>query len=445
MNLNLSVLRSEPVAQQAAYTRRLRQIWRRCQDVVSYGLAPLLAVWPAEDPHVVTDATRRPRRPGYRTSPPSPAELRSAASRGRVPRLPPRYNPFTAPQIQRRIETLSDAELRRLWPSIDPDDVRQYAPWATSRADVERIASYGGRRWSSSQMQRFEATGRRPQIGQEQLENYIRDAISAERARQPQEPGPTRFGDPELVRPPGAFQLRPPAVPVLLGADGLPLPLPPRPVAVSTQAVTRQLDWLKLTLSEIVDYEHIGPLVGPAGQQTSLFASRRLERVLSIDLRKEDPALQLMIDTWRDRNVELIESGVLGPKLQPQLRSGLLGDVSRMVEEAHHEGLRVERLAFDLKERFGVSDSRAELIARDQILKLNGQIDRQRQMGLGITRYRWRTSRDERVRESHALLENSVQDWNAPPEVAPGRYEHPGGDYQCRCIAEPVIDLFEGT
>jgi len=35
------------------------------------------------------------------------------------------------------------------------------------------------------------------------------------------------------------------------------------------------------------------------------------------------------------------------------------------------------------------------------------------------------------VRESHAVLENTVQDWNAPPEVAPGRYEHPGGDYLC--------------
>jgi len=483
---------ASPIAQEAAYARRLRGVWRRVQLIMQWGLAPLLKVWPSgvDEPTRIdagpamlsvwvktatgyaAETTVGPaelvrvgrkwhlrlpgqdidigaraelgraegwiRRIAAGNAPPASLRTRAAARGAPQPRFPPRYNPFTAPPIARPIADLSDADLRRLWPGIDPADLRRYAPWATSRSEVERIASYGGRRWTAAQMQRYRE-GRDIKLSQEQLEGYIRDAIRAEAVRQPQDPGPIRFGAPDLVRPPGAFRLRPPPTPILLGADDLPLALPPVPRVMSTEAVRRQLEYLNLTVGEVVNYEALAPVISPTGEQLTRVVTRRLERVLSIDLRASDPMLQRMVDTWRDHNVALIESGILGPSADPALRQGLLGDVSRTVEEAHHEGLRVERLAYDLRERFRVSDSRAELIARDQVLKLNGQIDRQRQQQAGITEYIWRTSRDERVRETHAILDGTRQSWATPPEVAPGRYEHPGGDYQCRCSAEAII------
>lgn len=65
---------------------------------------------------------------------------------------------------------------------------------------------------------------------------------------------------------------------------------------------------------------------------------------------------------------------------------------------------------------------------------------------LGIKKYRWRHSRDERVRgnpggkypkarPSHWAREGKIYSWNDPP---PGG--HPGMDYQCRCTAEPVFE-----
>jgi SPP1 gp7 family putative phage head morphogenesis protein len=59
-----------------------------------------------------------------------------------------------------------------------------------------------------------------------------------------------------------------------------------------------------------------------------------------------------------------------------------------------------------------------------------------------VTQYRWSTGRDERVRESHRDLEESVHSWDDPPVVddKTGRRAHPGQDYQCRCVPIPMVD-----
>jgi SPP1 gp7 family putative phage head morphogenesis protein len=100
----------------------------------------------------------------------------------------------------------------------------------------------------------------------------------------------------------------------------------------------------------------------------------------------------------------------------------------------------------EISARFGVSQRRAAFIARDQVAKLNGDLTRLRQTDLGIDNYIWRTSLDERVRPGHAQLEGMRQSWDKPPIVDPktGRRAHPGGDFNCRCTAEPDIESIEG-
>jgi len=80
---------------------------------------------------------------------------------------------------------------------------------------------------------------------------------------------------------------------------------------------------------------------------------------------------------------------------------------------------------------------RAKLIARDQTQKVNAAITQGRQTNLGVTEYIWRTSSDERVRESHKAHNGKRFKWSDPPNDT----GHPGEDIQCRCIAEPVIEL----
>jgi len=48
--------------------------------------------------------------------------------------------------------------------------------------------------------------------------------------------------------------------------------------------------------------------------------------------------------------------------------------------------------------------------------------------------YIWRTRRDGKVRSAHADREGQIFSWDDPPEGG-----HPGGDYNCRCTAEPYF------
>ncbi len=101
-------------------------------------------------------------------------------------------------------------------------------------------------------------------------------------------------------------------------------------------------------------------------------------------------------------------------------------------------GLRHEELSAKLEAAFGVSQARADLIARDQTLKLAGDLTHIRQTQAGITSYVWTTSGDERVREEHAVLDGETFEWRSPPEVG-----HPGQDFNCRCTAYPIVPGFE--
>lgn len=135
--------------------------------------------------------------------------------------------------------------------------------------------------------------------------------------------------------------------------------------------------------------------------------------------------LEDVISSARDANISLVKN--VAEEYAGQLRD-LLADPDNF-------GLRVEDLAAKIAERGDVAGSRAELIARDQTLKLNGKITETRQRSAGVGSYVWSTSLDDRVREEHAELEGQTFSWDNPPE--PG---HPGEDIQCRCVAVPVVE-----
>lgn len=126
---------------------------------------------------------------------------------------------------------------------------------------------------------------------------------------------------------------------------------------------------------------------------------------------------------WARQNVGLIRS----------MESSTFDDLARAVVDAAQQG--TTDLQSVIEQRFQVAGSRARLIARDQVSKLNGQVTQHRQQSLGITRYEWSTSNDERVRASHRALDGKVFDWSAPPAEG-----HPGQPIQCRCVALPVVD-----
>ena len=141
---------------------------------------------------------------------------------------------------------------------------------------------------------------------------------------------------------------------------------------------------------------------------------------------------QPTIDAFRKANVDLM------------LKAGstYIEQVRGVLEAPENEGLRVEELAALIDERTDVGQSHAELIARDQTLKLNANLSQDRMKGAGVTQYTWSTSNDDRVRPMHADLDGKTFSFSDPPVTDDdGNTNNPGEDFQCRCVALPLIEF----
>lgn len=97
-------------------------------------------------------------------------------------------------------------------------------------------------------------------------------------------------------------------------------------------------------------------------------------------------------------------------------------------------GTKVSEIIGDIKNRAEAMEDAALLSARAEIAAVNAVLSMERQVSVGIKEYIWHTRRDDRVRDSHKVLEGSKHSWAKPP-AATG---HPGHAYMCRCWAEPV-------
>ncbi len=170
--------------------------------------------------------------------------------------------------------------------------------------------------------------------------------------------------------------------------------------------------------------------VRQTGSQVERHARHQAERSVAAAKRGQAhrPRLNIpyregpILDAWVNENVKLIRS----------IDSRWFDDVEKVITEGAREGRALADISRDLQERYGVSKSRADLIGRDQMAKLNGQVVAKRSQSLGVRRYRWSTSKDERVRTSHEKREGKEYSWSDSPI--------PGQEIQCRCVAISIFD-----
>lgn len=162
---------------------------------------------------------------------------------------------------------------------------------------------------------------------------------------------------------------------------------------------------------------------------------RAVKATLGIDLLDDYYTGELyrkMMEEWVDENVGLI-------KTIPQES---LGKMRRIVLEGYRKGETTTSIVKKIQLTYGVDRRHAQLLARDQIAKLNSNITQRQQRDAGVQEYIWSTSGDSRVREGHKRLNNKRFRWDDPPVVdtRTGRRCHPGEDYQCRCVALAVFE-----
>lgn len=196
----------------------------------------------------------------------------------------------------------------------------------------------------------------------------------------------------------------------------------------------------------------------PRFRKLALFTTKQVAKSLSdiVSVKiSEDLTTNIFSNSLRPNLQELVKSATLtNTRLITSIESKFLDDVAIIIENSYRSGLTANNITKQIKERFGVTENRARLIARDQIGKLHSDIIRDEHLTLGITEYKWLTSNDERVRISHKVLNDKICSWNDPTvyknSVNDKKWEkrssiggvelHPGQDYQCRCNEIAILN-----
>jgi SPP1 gp7 family putative phage head morphogenesis protein len=144
-----------------------------------------------------------------------------------------------------------------------------------------------------------------------------------------------------------------------------------------------------------------------------------MKRGIGVDILTPDSFLTQELETFSYWNTDLIKNvpEVYKQQVQNATMAGL------------QQGQTTSQIAKSIMKEGSVTKRRAELIARDQVSKLNGQLTQLRQAEAGVEKYIWRTSQDERVRSSHAAREGKEFSWSEIPDGG-----HPGEAINCRCL-----------
>lgn len=169
-------------------------------------------------------------------------------------------------------------------------------------------------------------------------------------------------------------------------------------------------------------------------------------QLTGVNVWKSEPWIAPLVDSWVKTNSRLISS----------IPEQYLDKVAQRTHDMVRSGTSVRDYAKELEKQYGLSKNRANLIARTEIGKLNGQLSKARSEKVGIDEYEWSSSADERVRKSHAVLNGKICKYSDPTVYRerdePGVWKMrssigayvgiPGEDYQCRCDAIADVESY---
>jgi len=194
------------------------------------------------------------------------------------------------------------------------------------------------------------------------------------------------------------------------------------------------LDEAGAKLKNSVDRSQIDSLASKFAARTSTYQrvqlGRQVRSALGVDPFLHDRALNRQRADFVAKNVSLIT------RIPTRLHEKVEGLVMNSLDKSDLN----KTLASTIADQFGIAEKHARLIARDQISKFYGAVNKSRQKELGVSKFIWRTVEDGRVREEHADLDGHEFSWDDLPTDDDGEEIYPGSPIQCRCSAEPVLD-----
>ena len=207
-------------------------------------------------------------------------------------------------------------------------------------------------------------------------------------------------------------------------------------------------NWLSIYMPDIADFPEnsnnnvIFTALGKTADEAKTFGDKEFQKTIEKGIHINPPITsewwEDMKDSWAEDNYSLITSNA----------KKYVSQINTLTEQAIINGLSPAKLKEEIKKATeGLSDKHCKLLARDQMGKLNGQITQAQMEEVGLDLYVWSTAYDDRVRDSHALMEGLLCRWD---DASVCSYDngktwvsrpsgavdlHPGQDIQCRCVA----------
>jgi SPP1 gp7 family putative phage head morphogenesis protein len=161
----------------------------------------------------------------------------------------------------------------------------------------------------------------------------------------------------------------------------------------------------------------------------------QVKQVTGVAPFRSEPWLQGTLNNSVSQNVSLITT----------LHEDYFKDIEFETLNGLERGLSTREIAKNIQKKTGASKNRARLIAQDQVSKLNASLASRRASDLGVKRFRWSTSSDERVRASHRALNNKIFTYKDGASVDGDTNVLPGQPIRCRCVAVPIISSIDET
>lgn len=252
-----------------------------------------------------------------------------------------------------------------------------------------------------------------------------------------------------------------------------------------TRHVYPIVDQLKQMISDGASYEQIGDMLDLALRQAEQQFGSQAKNIVDMWRMSIDKETRIHMHRALTKSLGVDITAILDtPEVQETLAIGSLEaadlivtmpkDTLNKVAKAVMDNMRGVPLPRDrsLLQQIDFLANRenfkkhAKLIARDQTSKMTSLLNQTRQQMLGIDKYIWRTSKDQRVVGNPSGLYPTGNDKHGNHYIMEGKYcrwddssvfsmdgktwrkrigkmpkVHPGQDIQCRCYAEPVIDL----
>lgn len=161
---------------------------------------------------------------------------------------------------------------------------------------------------------------------------------------------------------------------------------------------------------------------------------RQAEATIGVDVFANEPDLAALTADFVAENVALIRT--VPTRYVEQAEGIVLRGVT--------SGALARDIGQQLQDATDVAKRRAQLIARDQIGKFYGQVNKARQAKVGVRFYYWRDVGDNRVRPEHEERNGNKYAWRPEDASDDAEYlppeEQPGQPPMCRCWGEPAID-----